>query len=235
MPSPRRATRPDAPATPPAPVVGTATPRPRIAMRRRSGLEALAVLGLVASVAIVPVASAQAQDLPSSVTDLESQSLVVSAAADEPVIARPDATASDGVESLVASGTNADWATLVLLDGDFPITQENVTVFLRWMRQENGPDDWFNRNNPLNNGYGSGGGGGTGVYSELQTAAQKAAENLRRPIFSDIAAAFDAKQSADATARVIWASRWSTSHYANGHHWSTAPVKIVTAPAGAWH
>jgi len=137
------------------------------------------------------------------------------------------------VQTLANNGTNADWAKLVLMNGGWPQTEQNVTVLLRWMRQENGPPDWWNRNNPLNNGYGSGGGAGLGSYSTLQDAAQYAAMNLQRG-YPGIVAGLEAGTSADATAQAIWASPWATSHYANGAHWSTAPVPIVKAPASAW-
>ncbi|MFT4124204.1 MAG: hypothetical protein QM635_10265 [Microbacteriaceae bacterium] len=228
MPSTRRETRARHGASRPA------APVARLAMRRRAGVEAVAVMALVASVAIAPIAQADAQSLPQSVVQLEGQSLTVSSDVDSPATDRDDATATPGVDTLVASGTNADWASLVLLDGGWPTTESNITAILRWMRQENGTDNWWNRNNPLNNGYGSGGGGGTGTYENLQVAAQKAAENLQRDIFSGIAEQLAYGRSADKVAAAIWASAWSTSHYANGTHWSTAAVPIVTAPASAW-
>ena len=106
-------------------------------------------------------------------------------------LARDDFSATPGIQTLINGGTNYDWAKLVLLDGGFPITDANVTVMTRWMRQENGADDWWNRNNPLNNGLGSGGGGGTGTYASLVVAAQYLAANLRRPMFASIAHGFD--------------------------------------------
>jgi hypothetical protein len=143
--------------------------------------------------------------------------------------------ASPAAEVFAANGTNRDWAKLVLLFGGWPITEENTTVILRWMRQENGVDNWFNRNNPLNNGYGSGGGSGLGSYDTLSTAALKAAENLKRGSgYVDIVAALERGDSADAVARAIWASPWASSHYANGTHWSTRPVPVIRAPESAW-
>jgi hypothetical protein len=137
------------------------------------------------------------------------------------------------VQTLASNGTNEDWAKLVLMFGGWPQTDANVTVMLRWMRQENGPPDWWNRNNPLNNGYGSGGGAGLGSYPDLVTAAQYAAANLQRG-YPDIVAGLAAGTSADVTAQAIWASPWASSHYGNGSHWSTTPVEIVQAPASAW-
>ncbi|HWU60201.1 MAG TPA: hypothetical protein VN045_15875, partial [Microbacteriaceae bacterium] len=150
-----------------------------------------------------------------------------------PAITRDAFSATDGVQTLASNGTNEDWAKLVLMFGGWPQTDANVTVMLRWMRQENGPPDWWNRNNPLNNGYGSGGGAGLGSYPDLVTAAQYAAANLHRG-YPDIVAGLAAGTSADVTAQAIWASPWASSHYGNGSHWSTAPVEIVQAPASAW-
>ena len=143
-------------------------------------------------------------------------------------------SATPGIQTLVEGGTNYDWAKLVLLDGGFPMTEANVTVMTRWMRQENGADDWWNRNNPLNNGLGSGGGGGTGTYANLVVAARYLAANLRRPMFSSIASKLDANAPTAEIEYAIWYSGWATGHYANGAHWHYTPVKVVKAPAGAW-
>jgi hypothetical protein len=148
-------------------------------------------------------------------------------------VVRDGVSATDGVKTLTNNGTNADWAKLVLMFGGWPQTEQNVTVMLRWMRQENGPPDWWNRNNPLNNGYGSGGGAGLGSYANLTDAARYAAENLQRG-YPGIVAGLAAGTSAEATAQAIWASPWASSHYGNGTHWSTRPVEVVTAPASAW-
>ncbi|TAM70846.1 MAG: hypothetical protein EPN48_05335 [Microbacteriaceae bacterium] len=170
---------------------------------------------------------------PSGDTAIPSQVLVVDGDVAAPALTRDAYSATDGVQTLASGGTNADWAKLVLLDGGWPQTTANVTVLLRWMRQENGPPDWWNRNNPLNNGYGSGGGSGFGSYATLEDAAMYCALNLRRG-YPAIVAGLVAGTSADATAQAIWASPWAASHYGNGSHWSSAPVEIVQAPASAW-
>jgi hypothetical protein len=150
-------------------------------------------------------------------------------------VARGTYTATGAIEALAATGTNYDWASLVLASGGWPTSSSNITVIVRWMRQENGPPNWWNRDNPLNNGYGSGGGGGTGHYANLVVAAQMAAANLHHnPGFAAIAAAFAASAPTGVIERAIWASPWSTSHYANGTHWSQAPVPVVKAPPSAW-
>ncbi|MDQ2662363.1 MAG: hypothetical protein M3Y52_10875, partial [Actinomycetota bacterium] len=108
-------------------------------------------------------------------------------------------------------------------------------VMLQWMREENGPDNWWNRNNPLNNGHGSGGGSGLGSYDSLVTAAEYAADNLlKRSFYTAIVAALEDGTSASAVAQAIWASPWASSHYGNGANWTTSPVPIIEAPESAW-
>lgn len=143
--------------------------------------------------------------------------------------------ATPGVQTLAAEGTNYAWAKMVLLFADLPMTDDNVTVFTRWMRQENGADDWWNRNNPLNNGWGSGGGGGTGTYPNLVVAAENAAEAMRTlPGYQGFVAAFERSAPTTEIESAIWNSNWASGHYAYGGHWHYTPVDVVTAPAGAW-
>jgi hypothetical protein len=152
-----------------------------------------------------------------------------------PVVERHDFSATPGYETFIAGGTNHDWAKLVLLMGGFPLTEGNVTVVTRWMRQENFVDSWWNRNNPLNNGWGSGGGGGTGRYVDLVDAAANAAEALNAlPRYSEIVATLRASAPTEQVERAIWFSGWATGMYNNGQHWSYAPVPVVTAPPSAW-
>lgn len=163
------------------------------------------------------------------------QTLTVSPDVAAGAVSQESYTATNGKQTLIASGTNADWAELVLIYGDWPVTQQNVTVMLQWMREENGVDNWWNRNNPLNNGYGSGGGTGLGSYDSLDTAARYAAENLlKHSFYTAIVAALEDGTSAHAVAQAIWASPWAESRYGNGSWWSTSPVPIIQAPASAW-
>lgn len=210
------------------------TARAHVSMRRHAGVEVLAAAALIASLTVAaPENTAVAA--PVDWEDLGlAQELTVAADVAPEDLSRDTFGATPGAETFIQSGTNHDWAKLVLMYGGFPITDGNVTVFTRWMRQENGADNWWNRNNPLNNGLGSGGGGGLGSYADLDIAAQYAAQNLRRPIFSDIAAAFDAAGPTEGIEQVIWASRWASGHYANGAHWHYTPVDVVAAPASAW-
>ncbi len=152
-----------------------------------------------------------------------------------PLIERPTYSATPGYETLISGGTNYDWAKLVLLKGEFPMTDSNVTVLTRWMRQENYVNTWWNRNNPLNNGWGSGGGGGTGRYVSLVSAAENAAEALRTlPRYSGIVAALEKSVPTAQLERAIWFSGWATGMYNNGAHWSYAEVPVVKAPPSAW-
>ena len=192
------------------------------------------MFGLIAGFALAPPpqkadAAAVNVNLPGG------QTFSVPASASGTAMARDSMTVTPGVETLSLGGTNEDWAKLVLLYGQWPQTEENVTVILRWMRQENGTSSWWNRNNPLNNGYGSGGGSGLGSYDSLAIAAEMCAKNLQtQGSYDAIVASLAASGSADATAAAIWASPWASSHYANGSHWSTSPVDIVKAPDSAW-
>lgn len=211
----------------------------RMPLHERLGV-VLAVIALVCGFSIVPTDSALAAILLSAPDTTRApgeqppeQHLLVDATLAAPVVTRESLGATDSIQSMVNIGTNESWAKLVLLFGGWPQTEANVTVMLRWMRQENGPPDWWNRNNPLNNGYGSGGGSGLGSYTDLVSAAKYCAENLQRG-YPGIVAGLTAGTSADATAAAIWASPWASSHYANGTHWSTRPVEIVQAPASAW-
>lgn len=188
---------------------------------------------MIAGLSIVaPSTPAQAESV-SGATPPAVQDLRVGAHVESQQLARDSVSATGVTQTLLLGGTNADWAKLVLLDGGWSLGEQNVTVMLRWMRQENGPRNWWNRDNPLNNGYGSGGGAGLGSYPSLTEAAKYAAGNLHRG-YPAVVAALASETSADATAAAIWASPWSSSHYANGAHWSTAPVDIVTAPASDW-
>lgn len=215
---------------------------------RHTGIpEAIAVLGLGLILTIAPPAPprAVAASIPGVSAALaaelraqpvfsreQTQQLTVGSSAVGGSAPRDAVQATPGEAMLIAQGTNASWAQLVMLYGGWPQSEANITVFLQWMRQENGPNDWWNRNNPLNNGWGSGGGGGLGSYDTLVTGAKMAAENLQRPLFSGIAACFAAGKGGCKDA--IVASPWAASRYGNGTRWSTRPVDIFTAPAAAW-
>ncbi|MCK8609618.1 hypothetical protein [Agromyces sp. C10] len=214
----------------------------RLARRRSVAalVAAVAVGGLLATVALAPLprpSVALADAAAGSVSPFRGEVQEVAVPGDLSVagVSRERYITATGPETLVASGTNYDWAKLVLVFGDWPVTDENVRFMVEWMREENGPDNWWNRNNPLNNGYGSGGGSGLGSYTTLVDAARYAASNLqKRTFYADIVAALEAGTSADAAARAVWASPWAESHYGYGTWWSTSPVPVVPAPPSAW-
>lgn len=152
------------------------------------------------------------------------------AATTDAVLARDAYGATPGAETFIAGGTNHDWAKLVLLYGGWPITDNNVTVILRWMRQENYVDNWWNRNNPLNLGA-----GGFAAHQTLVTSAQQVASTLSKGSgYREIVAAFAASAPTEVTEHAIWFSPWATGHYNNGAHWHYEPVEVVPAPASAW-
>ncbi len=211
--------------------------RPRRGIRPLALLATLAVGGLLATMALVPAAPAPSVFAAGADTvrpAVAGQTVEVAEGVAAPQVSQESYTAATGAQTLVAGGTNLDWAKLVLVEGDWPVTEENVTFMMRWMRQENGADNWWNRNNPLNNGQGSGGGSGLGSYVTLVEAAYYAAENLKSGRYPAVDAALVDGTSADATAQAIWASPWASSHYGYGTHWSSRPYDVIEAPASAW-
>lgn len=193
------------------------------------------IFSVASTVSTAPPPPPTAAELLEDYIEDNAQSLDVSAQVAPALVVRDTYSATPGIQTLAAGGTNHDWAKLVLLIGGFPMTETNITVFTRWMRQENGPDDWYNRNNPLNNGWGSGGGGGLGSYDNLIIAAENAAEALHSlPGYSGIVDALMASASTESVEQAIWASPWATGHYNNGAHWSYTPVPVIKAPEGSW-
>ncbi|MFF2495479.1 hypothetical protein [Agromyces sp. NPDC058064] len=210
-------------------------------VRRPFGvLAAFAVFGLTATVAVAPltnletIRTAAAEGLARDSVAAAAQRVSVAPGTESTALSTESYVASTGPETLIAGGTNVDWAKLVIVEGGWPLTDENVTFMMRWMRQENGADNWWNRNNPLNNGQGSGGGSGLGSYPTLVEAAYYAAENLRSGRYPEVDAALARGDSAEATAQAIWASPWASSHYGYGTHWSSRPYEVIEAPASAW-
>ena len=195
----------------------------------------VAAVSLVALTVVAPPAPPTRGEQADAFLLKNAQSVAVPEGLAGSVVSRDAFSATAGYKSLSAGGTNHDWAKLVLLYAKFPLSESNVTVFTRWMRQENGTDNWWNRNNPLNNGWGSGGGSGLGSYANLDIAAQNAAKALHgNPGYAAIVAGFESSAPTDVIERAIWASPWATSHYANGAHWSSREVPVVKSPDGTW-
>ncbi len=194
-----------------------------------------AACALVVTAALGPPPLPTPADEFQAYLEANAQTVRVSSTIANGSVTRDGYSATPGIATLAASGTNYDWATLVLVMAGLPTSENNITVFTRWMRQENYTDDWWNRNNPLNNGWGSGGGGGLGSYDSLVIAAENAAEALNTNSgYSDIVAAFAASAPTDVTEAAIWASPWASGHYAYGAHWSYVEVPVVKAEPGAW-
>jgi len=144
--------------------------------------------------------------------------------------ARDDFAATPGHETFIEGGTNHDWAKLVLLYGGWPITDSNVTVITRWMRQENYVDAWWTRNNPLNLGA-----GGYASNGNLDLAAQAVARTLSKGSgYRGIVEGFASSAETSEIEYAIWYSPWATGHYNDGKHWHYNPVPVVTAPPSAW-
>ncbi|CAN5222174.1 hypothetical protein BH09ACT5_BH09ACT5_17460 [soil metagenome] len=212
------------------------SPRKPLPRRLIAGLGVGTVVVALAAATFISVPQGATDDeLLAAYIDKHAQTLTVSPQAAVTVVPRDTYSATPGIDSLKASGTNYDFAKLVMIYAGWPQSENNITVFVRWMRQENGVDDWWNRNNPLNNGWGSGGGGGTGTYDSLDIAAQNAAEALLQNAgYSGIRDAFASSAPTEVTEAAIWASPWASGHYANGGHWSYAEVPVVKSPDGTW-
>jgi len=132
--------------------------------------------------------------------------------------------------------TNYDWAMWVLHDGGWPISANNVKVLTDWMASEEPPSNWFDRNNPLNNGYGCGGGSGLGTCSNLFAAAQYVVDNLTQNpgFYQAIVNDLKASDSPSTTAQAICASPWASSHYNNCSSFFMGTAGTYSAPASAW-
>ena len=74
-----------------------------------------------------------------------------------------------------------------------------------------------------------------GSYDDLVLAAENAADALHSVGgYGAIVDAFAASAPSEVIEAAIWASPWASGHYANGKHWSYAPVPVVSAPEGTW-
>jgi len=144
--------------------------------------------------------------------------------------------------------TNDDWGALVLHDGGFPDSQNNMTFISDWMASEqSNVSNWWTGGsndtghiNPLNNGLGSGGGAGLGSYPNLVIAAQYTAENLNGGLYQSVVTDLATSAAPQTTAQAIWQSPWASGHYSNasgvpGSAWHTSqPIPVVTASPSLW-
>lgn len=125
--------------------------------------------------------------------------------------------------------TQATWAKLVLHDAGLPITKNNVDNIVRWMTAEEPPSNWWDRNNPLNNGLGSGGGAGLGSYSTLSVAASYVAQQLNSGTYgyTKIRAALANNAPVTTFSRAVVASTWASGHY-GGNPLAIAHIAVPT-------
>jgi Fibronectin type III domain/Bacterial Ig-like domain (group 3) len=132
--------------------------------------------------------------------------------------------------------TNYDFARLILRDGGWPVSANNVTVLTQWLRSEEPTSHWWDRDNPLNDGLGSGGGEGLGSYDSVITAAFYVAANLEQHAYGypQIVRDLGASAPVIATDRSIWRSSWAAGHYGRGADWGTSPVPSVPSPPVSW-
>jgi hypothetical protein len=132
--------------------------------------------------------------------------------------------------------SNFDWARWILHDGSWPLSSNNITVLTQWMSSEEPAGGWWDRDNPLNNGYDCGGGSGLGSCPNLFAAAQYVVDNLQGStadygaIDNDLAAS----DSPATTAQAICDSPWAGSHYDNCTAFNHGSVGSYNAPASAW-
>jgi len=215
----------------------------RIPSRRANALRPAGVLAAAGAALLLLSGAIVPRPDPAVAADVHpvtgNEQMVDLVAAAEPAVAERDAPSSEVSPqrikaALVAAHDNYAWAKLVLYYGGWPITDESVTVMVRWMRQENGVDNWWNRNNPLNNGW------GVGSYMDSNDTLDSAAYNVADAIhslggYASIRDAFAAGNlSTDAIWYGIWNSSWASGHYDGGTHYSSAPVPSVVAPAELW-
>ena len=194
-----------------------------------------AMVAMPANAASMPAGTIYADQLLSSTQTFKVSAAVKTQTVEKVTFHSAGFTRPDGTPAITVGGdTNVDWAALVLQDGKFPVTPNNLTVLLQWMDSENSPQSWWLRNNPLNNGLGSGGGSGLGSYDNLTIAANYVAIQLRRDLFSGIASCLDSSAPVATTASAIIASAWAGGHYDNGAIWHAVDVPIVAAPAEDW-
>lgn len=221
------------PAEPAHPVPGDDTQRPNALASLVGAVAGFLALTLMLLVGVTM--SAEGMPGAERAVPVPTQAFAVAVDVGQPAVQRDEYGFQPGYATYMASGTNHDWARIVLVAAGWPVTESNVTVITRWMRQENYIDSWWNRNNPLNNGWGSGGGGGLGRYNSLLDAAMFAAKALKtHPGYAAIAAGFARSAPTHEIEAAIWASPWASGHYNNGKHWHYTPVPVVTAPPSAW-
>lgn len=124
---------------------------------------------------------------------------------------------------------NFDWARLMLSDGRFPITENNVDNVTRWMTAEEPTGDWYHAWNPLNI---NASGAGFDQFPNLETSARVTAQVIRQSNMIGIAQCLAANAATSAFSAAVVRSPWAESHYGgNPGHIAMIPVPgAVEAP-----
>jgi putative cell wall-binding protein len=133
-----------------------------------------------------------------------------------------------------SESTNYDWASLVLTDGGWPASQNNIDVVTEWMEAENYPSNWWLRNNPLNDDAGTSTGTPLGTYPDLPTAASHVVGSLNNGFYGAVVADLAASASPSTTAQAICNSPWDVAHYGDCANFPSQPPTSYAAPASAW-
>jgi len=154
-----------------------------------------------------------------------------------------DNSSTTGAYAIYSPYSNFNWAALVLEDGGWAPSTNNIDFITDWMSHENRPSNWWggSKNNPLNNGAGPAGGGrGLGSYPDLVTAAYWVAENLDtcRDGYLSVVNDLEGSAPSSTTASAIIASGWSCSHYSlqneSGSHFCGSPPVGYGPDGSAW-
>ena len=212
-----------------SPVSGARTSPARLARRLAPLAASVAVLALGLTFALAP--QPEAVTAPTAATDtLTGDTQTVSVAADvaAPAVSHESYATTTGPETLVASGTNEDWAKLVLIDGRLAghggerHRHDALDAAGERRRQLVEPQQ------PAEQRAG---------FGRRERPRQLRTRSSARPSTAPAAcavlaatppidAALARGDAADATAQAIWASPWASSHYGNGTHWSSRPAEI---------
>jgi len=144
-----------------------------------------------------------------------------------------------------SKSTNYDWAHLVLSDGGWPQSSNNVTSVTQWMSSEEPASDWWHNTNPLNNGYDTSSVDGLDPYPNLTVAADDVAQNLSGGLYGSVVSDLATSAAPATTTQAIIDSPWSCGHYSGSatcntdtSEWGAAfnhsTVGTYAAPASDW-
>ena len=193
---------------------------------------ALAVFALVAVPAVAPPQQASAAEIYDAA---HAQILTVDKSAKTVNLTPTKYSATPGFQTLADGGTNYDWAKLVLLAGGWPMSQKqrhgHAALDAPGERRERLVEPRQPAEQQLRRARRGWHGSLRQPDHRRAEGGRRAARRRRRRLRGNRERARAHPNRRSVTAEAIWASSWSTSHYANGTHWSTAPVPVVKAPA----